>query len=124
MSKDLLQLHMKSTLMPLTEGYLTDIEKYEALEFLMLLKYKHNGSVKGQSCANCRKQRRGSSKEDAKSPTVSLEAVLITSAIRKYEEREVAIVDLPGAFITADKDEIINMPLRGKLAKIRVKTAP
>ena len=41
-----------------------------------------------------------------------------------YEELEVAIVDAPGAFMTSDEDEVINMTLRNNLAKLIVKTAP
>ena len=39
-SKELLQLHLKSTFRSLTEGDLTNKEKYAALELLMFLKEK------------------------------------------------------------------------------------
>ena len=54
---------------------------------------------------------------------MSLEAVLITSVIDAYEGREVAIVDVTGAFLTEDQDKVINMTLRGKLSELTVKTA-
>ena len=50
--------------------------------------------------------------------------MLITSVIDAYEGREVAIVDVPGAFLAADQDELNNMTLRGKLTELMVKTAP
>ena len=53
-----------------------------------------------------------------------IEAVLIESFIDSYEVREVAIFDVPGAFLTADQDEVINMNIRGKISKLMVKTAP
>ena len=56
-SKELLQLHTNITFRTLKAGDLTDREKYKALESLMLLKDKRDGSVKGQACANGRKQR-------------------------------------------------------------------
>jgi hypothetical protein len=55
---------------------------------------------------------------------VSLEAVLITSTIDAFEGRDVAIADVPGAFLTADMDEEVLMCLRGKIAELMVKTAP
>jgi hypothetical protein len=57
-------------------------------------------------------------------PTVSLEAVLITATIDAYEERDVAIIDVPGAFLSADMDEEVIMTIRGRLAELMVKAAP
>ena len=56
-SKKLLQLHMKSTFRPLKAGNITYREEDKALESLAFLKEKCNGSVKGQACADGRKQR-------------------------------------------------------------------
>jgi hypothetical protein len=50
--------------------------------------------------------------------------VLITTTIYAFEKREVAIVDVPGAYLTADVDEEVFMCLRGRLAELMVKTAP
>jgi hypothetical protein len=90
----------------------------------MFLKEKWDGTITGRACADGRKQREGSNKYDATSPTVSLEAVLITSTIDAFEGRDVAIVDVPGAFLTDDMYEEVLMCLRGKIAEIMVKTAP
>ena len=38
-------------------------------------------------------------KEDASSPTVSTEAVMLTCVIDANENRDVAIVDIPNAFV-------------------------
>ena len=77
---------MRSKLRPLAEGYLSSKEKDATLESLMVLKEKCDGRIKGWACADGRKYRPGSSKEDATSPTVSLEEVLISSVIDTYEE--------------------------------------
>jgi hypothetical protein len=50
--------------------------------------------------------------------------VLITATIDAFEKREVAIVDVPGAYLTADMDEEVCMCLRGRLAELMVKIAP
>ena len=78
---------MKSRFRPLTARDLSDEEKDAALESLMLFKEKLEGSIKGRACTDGRKQRSGSPKEDATSPTMSLKAVLTTSVINAYELR-------------------------------------
>jgi hypothetical protein len=50
--------------------------------------------------------------------------VLITATIKGFERRDVAIVDVPGSFLTADMDKEVTMCLRGRLAELMVKTAP
>jgi hypothetical protein len=56
--------------------------------------------------ADDNKQQRYIMKEDASSPTVSSEAVMLTCVINANENREVAIVDIPNAFVqTVVKDE-------------------
>jgi hypothetical protein len=90
----------------------------------MFLKEKRDGTIKGRACADGRKQRETAVPGAATSPTVSLEAVLITATIDAYEERDVAIVDVPGAFLSADMDEEVIMKVRGRLAELMVKAAP
>jgi hypothetical protein len=58
------------------------------------------------------------------SPAVALESVLTTATIDAYEERDVAIVDVPGAFLSANVDEEVIMTIRGRLAELMVKAAP
>jgi hypothetical protein len=50
--------------------------------------------------------------------------VFINTTIDAFERRDVAIMDVPGAFLTADMDEEVIMCLRGRLAELMVKTAP
>ena len=50
------------------------------------------------------KQQDDPNAKDASSPTVSLEAVLITTVVDAYEHRYVAIVNIPGAYLSADMD--------------------
>jgi hypothetical protein len=90
----------------------------------MFLKENRDGSIKGRACAYGRKQREGSTKSDATSPTVALESVLITATIDAFEKREVTIVDVHGAYLTADMDKEVFMCLMGRLAELMVKTAP
>jgi hypothetical protein len=115
---------MKETFAPVNEGDLTAKRKKIALESLMFLKEKRDGSIKGRACADGKKQGEGSTKSDATSPTMALESVLITETIDAFEKREVAMVDVPGAYLITDMDEEVFMCLRGKLAELMVQTAP
>jgi hypothetical protein len=122
-SKELLQLHMRDKFKPQDAEELSTNQKKGALESLMFLKEKRDGTIKGRTCADGRTQHETAEPGAATSPTVSLEYVLITSTIETYEGREVA-VDIPGAYLSADMDEEVIMLLRGKLAELMVKTAP
>ena len=68
-----------------------------------MIKKKKSGVVKGRTCADGSKQhlylKPG---ESVASPTVSLEATLTTLMIDIFEDRDIAICDVPGAFLQAD----------------------
>lgn len=51
------------------------------------------------------------------------ESVLIAMAIEATEGCDVAVIDLPGAFLNAEMDEVVHMVLCGKLAELMVKFA-
>ena len=40
---------------------------------------------------------------------MSLESVLITAVVDAYEHRDVAIVDIPGSYLSADMDEEVHL---------------
>jgi hypothetical protein len=65
----------------------------------MFLKEKRDGSLKGRTVAGGNNQRDYISKEDASSPTVATEAVLLSCIIDAEEGRDVAVIDIPNAFI-------------------------
>jgi hypothetical protein len=65
----------------------------------LFLKEKRNLSVKRRMVTGGNKQRGTIDKEDAASPTAALELVLLTATIGAAEGRDVAIVDMPDAFI-------------------------
>ena len=93
---------------------LTPEQCREALGYLMFLKRKRCGRVKGRGCADERKQRAWIDPEDATAPTMSTEAVLLTAVIDAMERREVAVVDIPGAFMQADMDEEVFVRFKGE----------
>lgn len=77
----------------------------------MFLKKKRSGRIKGRGCADGRKQRAYTNKEDASSPTVAIEALMLSCVIDAKEGRDVATVDIPGAFMQADMDDLVHMRL-------------
>ena len=58
---------------------------------------------------------------------VATESVFITATIDAFENRDVATVDLPGAFLHTEvdpNDDITHMVLHGELAELMVKVNP
>jgi hypothetical protein len=73
------------------------------------------------------KQREYISKEDASSPTVATEAVLLSCIIDAEEGRDVAVIDIPNAFIQTqveDEGDMAIIRIRRVLVDILVKIAP
>ena len=56
--------------------------------------------------------------------TVAIESVFITAAIDAKENRDVATVDLPGAFLHAKIEEVVMMEFKGKLAELMTLVVP
>ena len=99
--KEMNQIHTMKVVRPVKRGDLTAKQRREALGYLMFLKRKHNGDVKGRGCADGRKQRDYIPHEEATSPTAALESVIFTCIIDAFERRGVAVVDIPRAFLQA-----------------------
>lgn len=90
----------------------------------MFLKEKRCGTVKAQGCADGRKQRLYTPKEEASSPTVSIEAVFLSCLIDAYERHDVGTVDVPGAFMQTDMDELVHVRLTGTMAELLAQLDP
>ena len=103
---------------------LSRAEKNAALQYLMVIKKKRCCSIKARGCADSRKQREHTTKEEASSPTVAIESLLLTCAIDAKEKRDVAVVDIPGAFMQVGQDELLHMKLEGKMAQNMVRFDP
>jgi hypothetical protein len=112
------QLHDRKVMRPVRKGDLSADEIKRTLNYLMFLKRKRSGKVKGRGCADGRKQRLWTRKEDSTSPTACTESVLTTCAIDAKEDRDVATVDIPGAFMQTDMDdEIVHIRLTGEMVE-------
>ena len=84
----------------------------------MLIEEKRDGQIKGRGVADGRVQRTVYSKEETYSPTSSQESVILTSIIDAKESREVAVCDIPNAFIQTDLiGETVIIRLVGRVVK-------
>jgi hypothetical protein len=115
---------------PMLVSSLTESEKEKALEALMFLTEKRDKSIKGRMVANGKPTRVHHTREEATSPTASLEGIFLTAAIDAKEKRDVMSTDIPNAFIQANipkakdgKDRVI-MKLTGPLLEMLVKEDP
>lgn len=118
------QVHDRKVMKPKPATELTRAQKQEALAYLMFLKRKRCGRIKGRGCADGRKQRAYTAREDAASPTVSTEAIFLTAVVDAYERRHVAIIDLPGAFMQADMDELVHVRFVGIMVDLLLEIDP
>ena len=116
--KEMRQLHDRSVMKPVHKGCLTVEQRREVLAYLMFLKRKRCGKIKGRGCADSRKQRAYITKEDSTAPTVSTEAVFLTAVIDAMEGRNVVVLDVPGAFTQADIDELVHIRFTGAMVTL------
>jgi hypothetical protein len=121
---ELQQLHDRGVIEPVCANELSNAEKKEALAYLMFLKEKRTGKIKGRGCADGRKQRIYTTKQEASSPMVAIESILLSCVIDAEEGRHVATVDIPGAFMQADMDETVHMRLEGVMIDLLLNVAP
>ena len=94
------------------------------LECLVHVAEKRDKSLKGRACADGCAQRKYIGQEQSSSPTVSTEALLLSCLIDAFEGRDVATVDLPGAFLQTEIDDLVYIRLRGDVALQLVNTNP
>jgi hypothetical protein len=122
--KEMKQLHDRSVIQPRLASMLTRDEKKKSLNYLMFLKKKRCGRIKGRGCADGRKQRVYKTKEETSAPTVSVESLFLSCVIDAKEHRKVVTCDIPGAFMQADIDEVLHVRLEGPLAALLMKVDP
>ncbi len=118
------QLHDMGVAEPKKANMLTREEKSKSLNYLMFLKQKRSGRIKGRGCADGRKQRLCKTKEETSAPTVATESLFLSCAIDAKERRTVVTTDMPGAFMQTDVDEVTHVRLEGPLASLLAKVDP
>ena len=104
--------------------HLTSLQKHKSLQYLMFLKQKKSVEINARGCADGRKQRGYVLKENSSAPTVSNEALLLPCVIDAKEQRDVAFVDLPRAFLHANMNEEVHVKFEGTMAKMIARLGP
>ena len=125
--KEMKQLHDRVVFEPISIDDMTPLERKRAMESLIFLAEKRDGMIKARTCANGSTQREYIDRDDAASPTVSTDAVLITATINAKQGRDVMTADIPNAFVQTDVDlkgDKIIMKIRGVLVDILCEMNP
>jgi len=99
-------------------------EKKKALQYLMFLKEKRDGIIKARGCADGWSQIVYKTKTETSSPSLSLEAMMLSCTIDAKEGRHIAFTDIAGAFLHADMDQDVHMLLEGTIAELIIKLEP
>jgi hypothetical protein len=125
--KEMKQLHWQNSFKPMHWKSLTAEQRKKVLESHIFVERKHDGLLKARQVAGGNKQQGYIIKEDASSSTVSSEAVMLTCAIDATKKRDVAVVDIPNAFIQTvveDEKDRAFICIRGPLVDILMSIAP
>ena len=123
--KELKQLHDRMVIEPQHHKEMSKDEKKSSLQYLMFLKKKRSGIIKGRGCADGRKQRVYLNKDDVSAPTVATESLLLTCLIDAMENRYIATVNIPGTFMQSDLEgDDLHLKLEGKMVDILAKLNP
>ena len=127
MLQELKQLHNMKVISPCDPSKMTREQVKRALNYLMFLKRKRCGKIKGQGCAGGRPQREFISRDEASSPTVNLHALFLTAIQDTIEDRDVATVDIPSAFLQTempDDEPPVHIRLTGQMVDLLCKIDP
>ena len=93
-------------------------DKQNALSIPSFPAMKRDGAIKGQACANGRKQQIWMQKEHAVSPTPAVEAPFCAFLIDAVEKQCVVTCDLPGHFLQTNAEVFALLRTNGDLADI------
>ncbi len=130
--KEANQLHWRETFIPKQYSQLTDDEKNKVLEsHMFVVKKRCTGETKARLVGGRNKQRDYLTKEDSSLPTVATKSVLLTLFVDADEKQDVAIIDIPNAFIQTrvdNKRDWVIIQIRGAvvdwLTKMVLKSTP
>ena len=93
------QLHDRGVFYPIDVSELTQEEIDEAMDSLMFLVQKRDGTIKGRTCADGSIQKASATPGESASPTCKTESVMITATVDAHEKRDVMTSDVPNAFV-------------------------
>ena len=112
---------------PISLDNITKLEKGKAMNSLIFLTKKRDGTIKARACANGSVQRHYITKQEATSPTVTTKGLLTTCVIEAKQGRDVMTLDIPNAFVQTslpESNEQIIMKFNGRLLDIMMQGFP
>jgi len=104
-TKEMMQLHWRDSYKQKHWHELTKKKKEQILESHIFVEQKRDGLIKARKVIGGNKKQDYITKEDVSSPTVTAEAVMLTCVIDAQEDRDIAVVDIPNAFVQTFVDE-------------------
>ena len=99
----------------------------KALKYLMYLKEKRDGRIKGRGYVGSRQQQEYTKKSDTSLPTTLLAALLLTCTVDAFKRRDITTVDTPGALLQTKMpkgEDVVYIILYGQRAELLAKIAP
>ena len=128
-SKEMKQMHWQNSYKPRHWHSLSKKQKDQVLESHIFVEQKRDGTIKACKVIGGNKQCDYITKDDVSSPTVTAEAVMLTCVIDAQEGRDVAVVDIPNAFVPTivseeDAEHRVIVRIRGPLVDVLVSIAP
>ncbi len=128
-SKEMKQLHWRNSYKPKHWHALAKKQKEQLLESHIFVEGKRDGTIKAGKVIGGNKQCNYITKEDVSSPTVTAKTVMLTCVIDAQEDQDVAVVDIPNAFVQTvvseeDAEHHVTVCIRGPLVDILVSMAP
>jgi len=126
MIKEYQQLNDMKVIRRTDPNKLTSDQKRRALRAINLIKHKRCGKVKGRAVADRSPTRAYVPREEATSLTASLEAQMATLLIDAHEDRDVAIFDIPGAYLHAHLPDgkFVLLKIEGQFVDIMCEVNP
>ena len=80
--------------------------KWKSCGSINVINWKRDKSIKGRCAYNGKPTRDWLTKEETRSPTVSLKSVMLTAVVDSHEDRDVMTSNVPNAFIQTHVPEI------------------
>jgi hypothetical protein len=117
------QFHFRNTFKPKHWRAPSQVQRQTLLESHMFIKQKRDGKIKRRTVDGGNKQRDYISKEDASSPTVTTESVLLSCIIDAEEKQDVAVLDIPNTFVQTrveNEKDMAFVNIRGIIVDILV----
>ena len=122
--KEMKQLLDCKCFVPMHADAISDDERKHVMQLLLFLAEKHDGTIKARHCANGSMQWNWTSSESTASPTAHTESVPLSAVIDAQEGRDVAVSNVPNAFIQtevnkkAEEGHRMIMKIRGVLIDV------